>query len=443
MSLLSATTNMPALTAHRGLMQGGRHQQTTVERLAGGLRINRAADDAAGLAISEGMRNQIRGLDQATRNTQDGISLIQTAEGALEEVHRLLERVRVLTNQASNDTNSAQERRMIFTEVDQLLQEIERISTDTHFNNIPLLTGQPVNPLSLTMDELGIQGLNFAQDMQNAINNHPGLANLPGTILSFMTYTPAPGGMFHFNFDSAGISAMLQTILDDILTAVPGATFNNNLQQIVNSLAIAYSTNPLPLSPTAIAAGFAATLMEDIFNASHFTAPPPDSGPEPGPGPGPTDPSQPTPPGNQDREALHFEIQTGANSGQRVGIKLRRMDLSGLDLNDFSQDFLVAIDSAQAGAQLSSLIEGIDHAVSLVSHQRTELGATQNRLEHTITNLRVSSENLSAANSRIRDADMAAEMVALSRQQVLQQASTSMLAQSRGITQNMIDLLAV
>ena len=139
MSNTVINTNVTALNSHRAILGVGNSQSRSAERLSTGMRINRAADDAAGLAISEGMRNQIRGLDQAVRNSQDGISLIQTAEGALEEIHRMAERARVLTVQAANSTYSEEDRGLILLEVEQLVEDMNRIVSDTEFNGMTLL----------------------------------------------------------------------------------------------------------------------------------------------------------------------------------------------------------------------------------------------------------------------------------------------------------------
>lgn len=292
MSNTIVNTNVMALNSHRALTSVGNRQARSAERLSTGQRINRASDDAAGLAISEKMRSQIRGLDQATRNSQDGISLIQTAEGALEEVHSILQRMRELTNQASNDTNTAADREKIGVEINQLLDEIDSIARNTEFNEQSILSGD--------------------------------------------------GGA------------------DD-----PSGT-------------------------------------------------------------------------------LELQIQTGANSDQRLDVAIDAMDTESIGLGTFGDDFTAAATDenvAAGGAALSDLLDDLDAAILSVSTQRADLGAVQNRLEHTINNLQVASENLSAANSRIRDTDMAAEMMSLTQANVLQQAATSMLAQANQAPQSVLQLL--
>lgn len=263
--------NMNALNAHRNMSFNTGAAGKSMEKLSSGLRINRAGDDAAGLAISEKMRSQIRGLDQAVRNSQDGISLIQTAEGALNETHAILQRMRELSVQASNDTNASADRVAIQTEISQLTQEITRIAQKTTFNNRVLL----------------------------------------------------------------------------------GA-------------------------------------------------------------------------------AVPLNIQTGANSGDITKISLQAMDSGILGIDGLKVSSTTTANDA---------IGKIASAITKVSTFRANLGAFQNRLEHTINNLSVNSENLTAAESRIRDVDMAKEMMTFSKNNILQQAAQAMLAQANQQPQGVLQLL--
>ncbi|MEM5011165.1 flagellin [Niallia taxi] len=265
--------NIAALNTYRQLSSATTAQSKSMEKLSSGQRINRAGDDAAGLAISEKMRGQIRGLDQASRNSQDGISLIQTAEGALNETHAILQRMRELAVQGGNDTNTSDDRTQITTEMNQLISEIDRISDTTEFNTQNLLGG--------------------------------------------------------------GFSAILQV---------------------------------------------------------------------------------------------------GANDGQTISFSIGDMGATGLTLNT------TTISVGTNGAASSS-INTIDEAIKSVSTQRSNLGALQNRLEHTITNLDTSSENLTAAESRVRDVDMAKEMMNQTKNSILSQAAQSMLAQANQQPQGVLQLL--
>ena len=265
--------NLMAMNAHRQLGINSGSQSKSLEKLSSGFRINRAGDDAAGLAISEKMRGQIRGLNQASRNAQDGVSLIQTAEGALNETHAILQRMRELAVQASNDTNVSADRTAIQEEVTALGKEIDRISTTTEFNTQKLLTG-----------------------------------------------------------------------------------------------------------------------------------------------------------------GLNAKIHIGANTGQNLAVTAAAMDATSLSVGSAGISL-----TSQTGA--NTAIANIDTALTAVSTQRSKLGAIQNRLEHTIKNLDTGAENLQASESRIRDVDMAKEMMAYTKNNILNQAAQSMLAQANQAPQGVLQLL--
>ena len=265
--------NISALNTHRNLAYNNTQTGKDLEKLSSGYKINRAGDDAAGLAISEKMRGQIRGLDMAQKNAQDGISLIQTAEGALNETHAIIQRMRELAVQASTDTNEATDRQKLQAEVDQLIEEIDRIATTTQFNNMNVLDG------------------------------------------SFTT------------------------------------------------------------------------------------------------------------------KAIHI----GANQGQKLDIQIGDMQSTALGV--------ATVDISSARTAADAAITQVNSALELVSAQRSELGAWQNRLEHTINNLGASSENLTAAESRIRDTDMAKSMMNFTKNNILLQAAQSMLAQANQQPQGVLQLL--
>lgn len=268
--------NMASANTNRqlGITTGNLAKST--EKLSSGYRINRAGDDAAGLSISEKMRGQIRGLDQASTNAQDGISLIQTAEGALNETHSILQRMRELATQAANDTNVKDDRDAIADELKQLTDEVTRIAEQTEFNT--------------------------------------------------------------------------QTLLDGTYSA----------------------------------------------------------------------------------KALNFQV--GANSGQNITLTIKNMDATALKVNDVNA-------KVDTYTNATAAITTINEAIKAVSTQRSSLGAVQNRLEHTIANADNTSENLQSAESRIRDVDMATEMVTYSKNNILQQAAQSMLAQANQSTQGVLSLL--
>ncbi|NLU42031.1 MAG: flagellin Hag [Firmicutes bacterium] len=273
--------NIAALNTYRQLTTNTTMTNKALEKLSSGLRINKAGDDAAGLSISEKMRGQIRGLDQAARNAQDGISLIQTAEGALNEVHAILQRMRELAVQAANDTNTVEDRQAIQDEANQLAKDINRIAADTEFNTQELLSG--------------------------------------------------------------------------------GATFN---------------------------------------------------------------------------------FQIGPNENQQITLQIGDMTGgTGLSVASGDDEAADAIDISSTSAVATAAITTIDDAIKTVSAERSRLGAYQNRLEYAINNLNTSSENLTAAESRIRDVDMAKEMMEFTKNSILTQAAQAMLAQANQQPQSVLQLL--
>ncbi|WP_186580804.1 flagellin Hag [Aquibacillus kalidii] len=268
--------NIAALNTYRQLSNANGAQSKSMEKLSSGLRINRAGDDAAGLSISEKMRGQIRGLEQASRNSQDGISLIQTAEGGLNETHSILQRMRELAVQGANDTNVAADRDAIKDELEALRTEIDRISTDTQFNE------------------------------------------------------------------------------------------------------------------------------QDLLAASGT-----------------------------------YDFQVGANSGQTITLSIGKMDAASLATGLTS----AGITGLASSGDFSSFVTTVNDAITKVSSERSNLGAVQNRLEHTIANLDTSAENLTAAESRVRDVDMAKEMMNQTKNSILAQASQAMLAQANQQPQGVLQLL--
>lgn len=266
------------MNANRQMGINQNAQQSNMEKLSSGMRINKAGDDAAGLSISEKMRGQINGLDQASRNAQDDVSLIQTAEGAMSETHSILQRMREVSVQSANDTNSTEDREALQNEMDQLIEEVDRISDDTQFNGKKLING----------DATGSGALNF---------------------------------------------------------------------------------------------------------------------------------------------------QIGANEGESIDLEINSMSASGVGISGLAGSGITSVSGAE------SAITTIDNAIQDVSNERSKLGAYQNRLEHTISNVDNAAENLQAAESRIRDTDMAEEMMDFTKNNILSQASQSMLAQANQQPQSVLQLL--
>ena len=387
-------TNIEALNAQRNLGISGLAFGKSVEKLSSGLRINRAADDAAGLAISEKLRAQIRGLNQAQRNAQDGISMVQTAEGALTEVHSMLQRMRELAVQASNSTLSSSDTQSVNTEITALKDEIDRVATSTTFNGQNLLTGA----LSVTQSGgTSIVGLALNTTANAAVS----AVDVSGAKASTTyTLTSQAGGLVTLS-DGAGNSQQVT------LAATIGST---------GTEAINFSTLGVKITVVGASAKTAADLATDLDTKTVIT------------GAG---------------TAANFQIGANAADFLTVTFADARTSASGYGtLAAKITSFTTATGSGTgivAAAQL--LIGSVDTALAYISTTRGNYGAVQNRLEHTVASLGVSSENLAASESRIRDLDVASEMVNFTKTQILQQAGTAILAQANQAPQSVLSLL--
>jgi len=541
--------NLTAMNANRqlGISTSGLAKST--EKLSSGYRINRAADDAAGLAISEKMRSQIRGLDQASTNASDGISMIQTAEGALNESHSILQRMRELAVQAANGTETDSDRGNIQDEIEQLQEELDRIASDTEFNTMKLLDGSlsasgvggtNSGPKFGIYDE-GLKAFVSSNIKEVAVNvkanatlgGESAIWNADGTELTLnladsQTYTQAQIDELIQNAkqeDSTATGTPSEvevnlafgslTVDGDITgtTTEAGAkafaqsTFDSSVQ-FVGANSISFKANrygkdynfhldvfftadagkermevvePITLTETgALKNGsfglggyrelylqtgkeYSADDIEQIFaeygldievtlsgaipdepNTLFVAA---DSEPlggangyslcmtlSGGQGLGDTDAFLDQPKYGVQAGGRGIILQVGANEGQTMSFSIDDMSARALGVNDSNVDL-----STQTGASQS--IGKIDAAIARVSKQRSLLGAVQNRLEHTISNLDNTAENLQAAESGIRDVDMAHEMVNMSKYNILQQAGQSMLAQANQSTQGVLSLL--
>ncbi|MHB1126212.1 MAG: flagellin N-terminal helical domain-containing protein [Bacillota bacterium] len=361
--------NIAALNSYRQLTANQVQQGKSLEKLSSGLRINRAGDDAAGLAISEKMRGQIRGLEQASRNAQDGISMIQTAEGGLNEIHSILQRMRELAVQASNDTLTSADRDSIGTEMDELVDEIDRIATNTKFNSKSLLDGS----------------LGVSRDSGTLTNTVTGLANLSDILVagatSNVTYTI-----------SATDTGVISLTNGDTSYKVTLSAVGNG----VNTLDFGNMGIKITTDSNFVATAAAFDTMTVITSGTSAT------------------------------------FQLGADANQTMSISVSDMDATALSVN--------ALDISDTTAAQTS-ITSVDTAIATVSTQRATLGAYQNRLEHSINNLSASAENLTASESRIRDVDMAKEMMEFTKSNILNQAATAMLAQANQTPQTILELL--
>lgn len=374
---LRINQNIDAFNSYRNLSVTQGQMSKSLEKLSSGFRINRAADDAAGLAISEGLRAQIGGIKVAVRNAQDGVSVVQTAEGALTETHSILQRMRDLSVQSANDSNDQTSRNAINAEATALKSELDRIASKTTFNNVNLLdgtfTGKDFQVGYKANDTISVNVVaNGPQGVKASYAN--GAASTTAATATFVA-----GGV---SVTTAALTA--STDANNIAGQLNGdAAFSSAFAAKVTStggLEIQLKDSSVTASAITVTGGLAGT-KTDTANAAN-----------------------------------------GSGGFSSAGLNVGALDLS-----------------TKVGA--NSAISALDTAITAVSTARANLGALQNRFEHTITNLNVTAENLSASESRIRDTDMAQEMMAYTRSQILSQAGTAMLAQANSAPQNVLQLL--
>ncbi|WP_115004696.1 flagellin [Xanthomonas campestris] len=392
-------TNVMSLNAQRNLNTSSASMQTSIQRLSSGLRINSAKDDAAGLAISERFTTQIRGLDVASRNANDGISLAQTAEGAMVEIGSNLQRIRELSVQSSNATNSASDRDALNSEVKQLTAEIDRVANQTNFNGTKLLNGDFSGALFQVGADAGQTiGINSIVD---ANVDSLGKANFAAAVSGAgVTGTATASGSvtgisLSFN-DSTGSAKNIAIADVKVGAGDTAADVNKKVAAAIND----------KLDQTGMYASIKADgtmQIESLKAGQDFTS---------------------------------LSAGTSSAAGITVGAGLTTASaasgstastLSSLDISTFS------------GSQKA--LEIVDKALTAVNSSRADMGAVQNRFTSTIANLSATSENLSASRSRIRDTDYAKETAELTRTQILQQAGTAMLAQAKSVPQNVLSLL--
>ena len=512
---LRINQNIDAFNSYRNLSVTQGQMSKSLEKLSSGFRINRAADDAAGLAISEGLRSQIGGLKVAVRNTQDGVSVVQTAEGALTETHSILQRMRDLAVQSANGSNNQQSRDAINAEATQLKAELNRIAEKTSFNGVNLLDGNFKNQAfqvgyaaNDTIDvsvgvATGTSAATAGSYVQSVnLKNDYSIVDNPGSSAVAATYTVGSGsldlaqdfsvtsGEFEFQVDGDivsltsdlsgasdnAVTTAIQSAMDTAaggtsgwtasysggtltltdnnapgagesnpITAAPGngsgidvtgGTFNDGTDAVpsTTSTALDFTVGGVAVQVTddlsgATDAGVASAINSALtaagvtgFTASYAAGEL-------------TIASSATGAGNAAPVVAGGEAIDGSGTstaGADAGVSYAAFDSAGLGVDTLDL-------SSAAGAQ--SAIAALDTAIGSVSTSRANLGALQNRFEHTINNLNVTAENLSASESRIRDTDMAQEMMNFTRAQILSQAGTAMLAQANQAPQGVLQLL--
>ncbi|MBG9773024.1 flagellin [Brevibacillus laterosporus] len=388
--------NVSALNTHRQLGVNSGASGKNLEKLSSGLRINRAGDDAAGLAISEKMRGQIRGLEMASKNAQDGISLIQTAEGALTETHSILQRMRELAVQASSDTNEGVDRQKLQAEVDELSKEIKRISTDTEFNNQKVLDGSFDNKTFHI-------GANQGQSIKLSIND---MSNEKLGVNGFKDETEITGTDVVVTNRDANASYTIT------FAKAEGATG----KEIKETTAAFDKADPTKII---------VTLKQD--------------GPKAGPAAGDITGTKQEVADALKKLGLDAQLKAGAADAALTGHSAAAIADKAIAKATTADDTTGVNISTQKAADKA--ITTINNALNKVSEERSKLGANQNRLEHTINNLGATAENLTAAESRIRDVDMAKEMMDFTKNNILTQAAQAMLAQANQQPQGVLQLL--
>lgn len=382
-------SNIMAVNAQRQLGMNNSQVGKALEKLSSGYRINRAGDDASGLAISEKMKAQIKGLDTASLNSQDGISLVQTAEGALTEVHNMLNRMTELATRAANGINEDSNRASLQKEVAKLQEEIDRISEGTNFNNLKLLDGSQTYAGNTALigkgTANGVMGLSVEGGNLSADDTIT--VNISGDSVGTITVTASDNTVV-FTTTQTGkgfysITADVSKVTDEsVKKAWAGVTINFSVDQACD------------------------TTKNYVAGQQQFTA--------------------------GKNESMQLQIGDTADSFNQLKVGIGSMSSAALGVDKVDI-------SSQEGA--AKAIDVIRNAIDRVSSQRASLGATQNRLEYTINNLDTASENLQSANSRIRDTDMAKMMMEYTKMNVLTQSAQAMLAQANQQPQSVLQLL--
>ncbi|MCM1064787.1 MAG: hypothetical protein NC420_10030 [Eubacterium sp.] len=469
--------NLTAMNSNRMLGLTTKSQAKSTEKLSSGYKINRAADDAAGLAISEKMRRQVRGLTQASSNAQDGISAVQTAEGALTEVHDMLQRMNELATKAANGTNSSEERDYIQSEVDALISEIDRVSETTKFNEIYLLKGEGNKEVKVAT--AAVEGQDFAVEYKTGYGVDGGVKAKSSAEDSNITDINGDG-IFAADSDTAiktldALKAYMELDENGAVQVKDGVTFYKKAaadgewgdQLDAEKVTTTTLTNLFEADNTKLLKNTGGDVAEQTDLEGAFDQ---ETGAYTGklyykltedeatPGTGKAgdvvevgadkifDFVKVTPKveaqdaGTETKTVagdLKFNLHVGAegNTANKIEVKIAAMSAEGIGVDGLKGSGVKTEEAATAA------IETIKGAIKTVSQQRSDLGAVQNRLEHTINNLDNIVENTQSAESAIRDTDMATEMVKYANNNILAQAGQAMLAQANQANQGVLSLL--
>ena len=466
--------NMQAMNANRMLNVTTTQQSKATEKLSSGYKINRAADDAAGLSISEKMRKQIRGLDQASTNAQDGISAVQTAEGALTEVHSMLQRMNELATQAANGTNSSSDRSSIQDEIDQLTTEIDRVAETTKFNETYLLKGNgKTSNVKVNAKDAGIEGTLTGVGTGTATFKMTALKTGESITIGSKGYTigttisevkDAIADTKVKTGDKVTINGTEYTVADKAANEdrTENLLTKDSLKELVNDGAKVIVGTQTYVAMTdadknqvgdndasVISANKAYELIsKELIKASSIGADPGEEAKISAKGSDYTGKGAYSKATNTQvtfvigegsrevTQGLQLGLHVGADADEnnKISFTIDTMDSAGLGVKGLN-----VVD--KTGAKATYAIDSIADAISKVSAQRSSLGAVQNRLEHTINNLDNVVENTTSAESQIRDTDMAETMVEYSKNNILAQAGQSMLAQANQSNQGVLSLL--
>lgn len=410
--------NLTAMNSNRQLGITTGAQAKSSEKLSSGYKINRAGDDAAGLKISEKMRSQVRGLTRASTNAQDGVSLIQTAEGALNEAHSILQRMNELAVQGANDTNETIDRDAINEELDQLTQELDRISQTTQFNKQNLLDGtfkeknlhvgaNTNQKISITIDNmnattLGLRSIHVS-DATSAIVTSLIPDKQKGVSVTKVIYSNGMSATYNM---ASAVSKNLATMRSTFKANISKQANSTQYKLQINGTSSYYVDNQGNKYAKASQACKVDRSVAKQNLSSDFTA---------------------------NFNKYWVATTVSATSATVLQPKVSVTPAKG--------DLDITVPKVDDYATANATIKAVQEAINKVSNQRSALGAIQNRLEHTIANLDNVAENTQAAESRIRDLDMAAEMVEYSKNNILAQAGQSMLAQANQATQGVLSLL--
>lgn len=393
-------TNLNAMTALNSATKNTALAGSSMEKLSSGLKINKAADNATGLAISEKMRSQIRGLDQASQNTQDGISVVQTAEGAIEEVGNIVQRMRELAVQGANETNTGSDRAKISEELTQLHEEIDRIAESTQFNGKDLLNGTNTVRVENGFDVTGENGKISKVEIQDGFD----FDDLTGTDIKVKTTAAAQNaGKSKIELDGNKKYGIAADGLDD----------NGNIKK-----------------------DSTITITDSNGKSIKFTV-------------GNTDINQGADikigtkaPTSTDISGKEISLQVGANTSDSQTLKVKIENVSTKSLGLEGDTITKMAKEGKKGTDAANtMIKSLDKALERVNTSRANLGAMQNRLETTASNLTTSNENLTAAESRIRDVDVAEEMMNLSKLNLINQAAQAMMSQAKSQPEGVMQLL--